>query len=109
MAGQNGSKGNPASKRMSNVKLKEKRQRSWARGEKRKLVHYAKNEARHAANQKALLELGGAQKVIEITKTVIVKNPKTGVIETKIKTRHKLEAPSTALARTRRELGLPKK
>lgn len=103
MAGQNGSKGNPATKRMSNPKLKEKRARSWARGEKRKLVHYAKNEARHAANLKALHELGGTQQTIEITKTRVISNPKTGQVEVKTRSRFKLESPGTALARVRRE------
>lgn len=54
MAAQQGGKGNPASKRMSNPKLKERRARSWARTERAKhdgthptCLRRQKNEALH--------------------------------------------------------------
>ncbi len=102
MTGQGSSKGNGAAIRMSNVKLKEKRQRSWARGEKRKLANKAKNDARETANKQALAELGGTQRNYERVTERRVLN-KQGVVELKLVTRTKLESPGTALARTKRE------
>lgn len=54
MAGQQGSKGNPAGKRMMNPKHAERRARSWARGEKRKQARVAAQEERRKANIAAL-------------------------------------------------------
>lgn len=47
MANTSSSKGNPASHRMGNVRLKSRRAESWARGEKRKDANRKKNEALH--------------------------------------------------------------
>lgn len=58
MADSQGSKGNPASKRMVNANLKAKRARSWLRGEACKKAHAAANEARRKANDEALRALG---------------------------------------------------
>ena len=44
------SKGNPAGTRMSNPRLKARRQECWARGCARKAANRAANEARAAAN-----------------------------------------------------------
>lgn len=43
-------KGNPASKRMSNAHLAIRRERSWARGQKKKERNRADNKARQVAN-----------------------------------------------------------
>lgn len=43
-------KGNPAHKRMGNAHLKIRRERSWARGEKKKEKNRAENNARRVAN-----------------------------------------------------------
>lgn len=43
-------KGNPASKRMSNAHLAIRRERSWARGEKKKERNRAENNAQRVAN-----------------------------------------------------------
>lgn len=52
MAGKNDSrlKGNPASKRMQNPRLKARRAESWARGQAKKAKNRAENEARRQAN-----------------------------------------------------------
>lgn len=95
MAGNNSaSKGNGAAKRMMNPKLKEKRQRSWARGEARKKRNREANEARAAANLAALKSLGGVQRYYD--RVTVDASGKTV-------TRSKLESPGTALARTKRE------
>lgn len=44
------SKGNPASKRMSNANLKTRRQNSWNRGQRRKAERIAAQEQRAATN-----------------------------------------------------------
>lgn len=46
-----GTKGNPASKRMGNVKLKERRNRSWKRGQDKKAEHRTANEIRFNKNE----------------------------------------------------------
>jgi hypothetical protein len=46
-----GLKGNPASKRMSNPRLKEKRARSWARGQERKAARALLLAERERANK----------------------------------------------------------
>jgi hypothetical protein len=52
MAGNSASaKGNPASKRMSNPALKSRRERSWKRGQARKLVNRQANQARENNNK----------------------------------------------------------
>lgn len=48
MANTSSSKGNPASHRMGNLRLKSRRQESWNRAQKRKDANRAKNEALHA-------------------------------------------------------------
>ncbi len=53
MAGQNSNKGNPASKRMSNPRLKARRAECWKRGEARKASRRAAQEVRHQANVEA--------------------------------------------------------
>lgn len=106
MAGQGMSKGNGASKRMMNQKLKDKRAASWARGQKRKELRRKANEARAAANLAALKELGGTQKnYTRVTERRVV-NGKTGLVEVKTIERTKLESPGSALARTKREMGV---
>ena len=47
---QEGQKGNPASKRMSNDKLKARRSRSWNRGEARKTLRRKDNEQKRRTN-----------------------------------------------------------
>jgi hypothetical protein len=44
-------KGNPASHRMSNAAYKDRRARSWIRGQRRRAERREQQEARHAANQ----------------------------------------------------------
>lgn len=102
MTGQSTSKGNGAGKRMQNVKLKEKRQRSWVRGEARKKANEKANVAREQANVDALAELGGTRQTYERVTERRVTNNK-GVVELKTIVRTKLESPGTALARTKRE------
>lgn len=51
MADRNGLKGNPASKRISNVAAKNKRARSWARREKRREENRVAQHAREHANK----------------------------------------------------------
>lgn len=51
-----GLKGNPAATRMRNDKLKAKRARSWAAGERRKADHRATNGAQHTINVGAIRE-----------------------------------------------------
>jgi len=75
---------------MSNVKLKEKRQRSWLRGERRHKVNRERNEARRTANLEALKTLSGTIQM----KTYVNRHGKEVT---------KRESPSEALARTRRE------
>jgi hypothetical protein len=94
MAGQSSaSKGNGASKRMSNTNLQAKRARSWVRGQAKKKRNEAANQARAAANLSALKELGGKQQPYE---RVVERDGKT-------LTRTKMESPGSALARTKRE------
>ncbi len=93
MASQNGGKGNPASHRMSNPKLKERRAKSWARGERRKVERNKRNEERMKRNQAELAELGGQRRLYE---RVVIRDGKTI-------TRMKMESPGTALARVKRE------
>jgi hypothetical protein len=88
-----GAKGNPASKRMSNKRRAERRQKSWARGERRKVQRRKDNEAREKANADALAELGGSRQMYE---RVVTRDGK-------VLKRMKRESPGTALARTRRE------
>ena len=106
MTGQGASKGNGAAKRMSNTKLKEKRARSWAKGQQRKKVRNAENEARAKANSAALAELGGTRQSYERVTERRVTNPKTGLVEIKTFKRVKQESPGTALARTKRQQGV---
>lgn len=58
MADSQGSKGNPASKRMVNANLKTKRARSWLRGEARKRKNREANEVARKRNDAALSALG---------------------------------------------------
>lgn len=51
MADRNGLKGNPASKRISNVAAKNKRARSWARRERRREENRVAQHAREHANK----------------------------------------------------------
>jgi hypothetical protein len=95
MATQHGAKGNPAGKRMVNAKRKERRQKSWARGEKRKAERRAANDARAKANEAALAELGGTREMYE---RVTIRDGKTI-------TRMKRESPGSALYRVRRGYG----
>jgi hypothetical protein len=50
MANTQSSKGNPASKRMGNDKLKARRARSWERGETRKRARQAAQDKAHTRN-----------------------------------------------------------
>lgn len=52
MANQNSAKGNPASKRMGNPKLKARRAASWLRGEQRKAVRVETQDAAARGNEK---------------------------------------------------------
>lgn len=52
------SKGNPASKRMSNAKLKARRAASWARGQRAKLDRKKAQKEREERNKKTLAEGG---------------------------------------------------
>lgn len=52
MPQQKGTKGNPASHRMSNKALKERRARSWAQGEKRKEQRRLAQKEREYANHR---------------------------------------------------------
>lgn len=103
MTGQGSSKGNGASTRMANAKLKEKRQRSWTRGQARKVRNEKANEDRMKANMAELTALGGTRKTYERVTEQRVRNNKTGLIEVRTHIRTKLESPGSALARTRRE------
>lgn len=88
-----GNKGNPASKRMGNLKRKDRRARSWARGERRKAERRKNNEARMRANEEALAELGGTRQMYErVTER-----------DGKLIHRMKRESPGSALYRVRRE------
>lgn len=49
MANTSSAKGNPASHRMTNVRLKARRSEAWLRGEQRKEKNRAANEALHKA------------------------------------------------------------
>jgi hypothetical protein len=51
MAGQSSNKGNPASHRMSNSKIKERRARSWLHGENRKTANRKLQETRERKNK----------------------------------------------------------
>jgi hypothetical protein len=51
MATQQGGKGNPASKRMMNPKLKARRARSWERGQERKAQRVEGQLARQRKNE----------------------------------------------------------
>lgn len=55
MADRNGLKGNPASKRISNVAAKAKRARSWARREKRREENRKAQHEREHANKVTLI------------------------------------------------------
>jgi hypothetical protein len=57
------SKGNGAAKRMSNPKLKEKRQRAWQRAQKRNDKNRAENLARQKAND-AMLKAHGLTRTL---------------------------------------------
>lgn len=103
MAGNDSSKGNGASKRMSNEKLKAKRARSWARGQARKKAREAANQARMQANLDALKALGGTRQSYERVTEHRTTDPKSGLVVVKTVTRTKQESPGTALARTKRE------
>lgn len=50
MAGNKSAKGNPASKRMSNPRLKARRAECWARGEAKKKKNREEQEAHRRAN-----------------------------------------------------------
>lgn len=90
MAGANSSsKGNGASKRMMNVKLKEKRARSWKRGEAKKLANKKLNEQQHSENKHELSVAG----VRAQTVTRIKADGKSHTY---------VESPSKALRRHRR-------
>jgi Holliday junction resolvasome RuvABC DNA-binding subunit len=102
---QQGGKGNPASHRMGNLKRKERRAKSWARGERRKQERRKANEARMQANLDALAELGGERRQYERVVERAVFNTRTNSMEYKTLKRMKKESPGTALARTRRERG----
>lgn len=85
----NGSKGNPAGKRMMNPKLKEKRARSWARGQKRKLARRQAEAALMKENMALLDSLGGTR----MMRDRLLKSGRTV---------QKLESPSEALRRVYR-------
>lgn len=53
MAGNQGGKGNPASKRMSNKAKAAKRQRSWEKNQKAKAIRIAEQKKREQANKEA--------------------------------------------------------
>jgi hypothetical protein len=53
---ENSNKGNPASKRMTNPRRKERRARSWLRGQKRKAERVKAQEERAAANRERRAE-----------------------------------------------------
>lgn len=82
--------GSNTKKRMSNPRRKERRQRSWLRGERRHEVNRNRNEQRRADNLAHLKELGGKVQ----TKTYVNKRGKLVT---------KNESPSEALARTIRQ------
>lgn len=103
MTGQGSSKGNGASTRMANAKLKEKRQRSWTRGQARKLRNEKANEDRMKTNEAELAALGGTRRTYERVTVQRRINPKTGLVEIREQVRTKLESPGSALARTKRE------
>jgi hypothetical protein len=88
MPGSQGGKGNPATKRMSNPRRKERRAASWRRGELRKRAHTAANEDAHKRNLDELEALG-------IRREMRRKRFDTS--------RERLETPSEALRRYRRE------
>lgn len=50
MAGQGNTKGNPASHRMSNPRLKTRREQSWRNGQARKTARREAQEERHREN-----------------------------------------------------------
>lgn len=50
MSNQSSAKGNPASHRMSNAALKERRKSAWVRGEKRKEMRFRMQEEAHQRN-----------------------------------------------------------
>lgn len=58
MADRNGLKGNPASKRISNVAAKNKRARSWARREKRREENRKAQHEREHANKVTKIRQG---------------------------------------------------
>lgn len=59
MAKDNGSKGNPAAKRMGNPNHKAVRGASWARGEKRKQKRREAQQARELANREFVKQAPG--------------------------------------------------
>lgn len=100
MAGNNASKGNPASKRMMNPRLKEKRAASWARGERRKKEHRAANELRAQNNIVRLGDLydrNATKTVVSLVRVMV--NGKMDVREVE---RQVSLSPSKQLRRQRR-------
>lgn len=92
-----------APKRFNNVKKKEGRKAAYARAQARNKRNRERNEARMEANLAELRRLGGTILRKEYTRTVLVKNPKTGIDQIKYVVVNKPESPSEALARTKRQ------
>lgn len=82
--------GNPAGKRMSNMNLKAKRARSWARGQKKKEANRKAADAKMQANIALLVELG----VTRVMRDRLLKSGRTVT---------KLESPAEALRRHYRQ------
>lgn len=89
-------------KSMVNKNLQAKRERSWARGQARKVRNEEANRERMKANTEELAALGGTRQSYERVVERRIVNSKTGVVEMKTYSRTKLESPGSALARTRR-------
>jgi len=66
MANQSSAKGNPASTRMGNEKLKARRQRSWAKRQKEKELN--RNRQREAEARNAVLRAKGEPTPWEVAK-----------------------------------------
>ena len=64
------SKGNGASKRMSNPKRKERRQRAWIKAQKRNEKNRRENEARKKANDE-MLKANGLTRTFTTVETVV--------------------------------------
>lgn len=81
-ANSNHTKGNPASKRMSNTNLKSRRARSWAKGEQRKAERRAAQERAHKRNIAADLTPWQLAKADRIEKRELARLTQADVILT---------------------------